>query len=383
MRKKFGKKTGKKSGRGRSSFRYQKRSQEQWQKEKNRSTGDYDRAYKDEFNLFKAREGDNRIRILPPTFEDAEHFGIVVWLHSNVGPDNQTYLCHAKMEAYGGEGTCPICDEYGHAKAAGDEDYAKAIRPYSKVLTWIIDRNEADKGPQLWAIPGTVHKDILGNAEDPDTREILVLDHHEEGYDIAFKREGTGLKTKYNNVRPVPRASPLSDDARTMDKWLAFIQDNPLPTVLNFYDVAYIESAFSGKTAKREEEGGEEPEPETEETSDYDEPEDAIDDPDEPLDEPEPEESEEEEEQEPIEEFQNGDIVQVTLEDGNTYKGKITDADGEEAGEVTFDDGDVMEIPWDEIEFLERPKPPARKKKVGKKKISKVRQTVRERLSGK
>lgn len=373
-KKTFKKKQGRKGGGRKPRFQYRERSQEQWRKERNRSTGDYDKAYKDEFTVFKAREGDNRIRVLPPTFKEAEHFAIVIWLHSNIGPDNQTYLCHSKLEAMGGEGKCPICDEYALARRSGDDDYAKEIKPYSKMLAWIIDRNDPDKGPQLWAIPATVHRDILGNSEDPDTKEILVIDHHEHGYDIVFKREGSGLKTKYPNVRPSPRSTPLSDDARTQNEWLDFIMANPLDTVLNFYDTEYISGVFSGSTSSEvdSEDTGED-----EESTDYDEQDGDIDDPNESLDGPDEEEPEEEE----LEiEMEEGDKVAVEIE-GSKYNGTITDTNSE-AATIKFEDDDILEIPWEEVELVKKAVKKKTSKKTGKKKTSKIRQRVRERLGG-
>src|SRR4051794_25607717 len=69
------------------------------------SGGQFDSIFKNGIDSYKTVQGDNYVRILPPTFTDADHFGLEVWQHGYVGVDKSTYLCRDKMLGK----HCPIC----------------------------------------------------------------------------------------------------------------------------------------------------------------------------------------------------------------------------------------------------------------------------------
>ena len=83
-------------------FRGGDRSSEDVTRRSKMSGGNYDNYLSSDAPFFKAKEGENTVRIMPPTWDDQEKWGngweIVVWLHRNVGPDNGTYLCLDKMK---------------------------------------------------------------------------------------------------------------------------------------------------------------------------------------------------------------------------------------------------------------------------------------------
>ena len=76
------------------------------------------------------------------------------WMHDNVGPNKDRYICLAKTYGL----LCPIC-EYRNQRAgqpdATDEEI-KALRPkqYATEIYNIIDRNQMDKGVQIWVVSG-------------------------------------------------------------------------------------------------------------------------------------------------------------------------------------------------------------------------------------
>jgi hypothetical protein len=202
--------------------------------------GNFDSPYQSKFRLLKLSE-ENTIRVLPATFEDAQHWGLDVYLHSGIGPDNSTYLCPKHMY----NEKCPICEEQKRATAYGDEDYAKSINAYFKVLVWAIDRNHEDEGPLLLALPKTVDKALVSLSIDKKTKEIFDPTDIDEGYDFSFDRTGKGMKTKYEGFQLARRPSPLSDDPDQAQEWLDFIMENPLDTALKVYDYDYLKSTFS------------------------------------------------------------------------------------------------------------------------------------------
>ena len=76
------------------------------------------------------------------------------WMHDNIGPNKDRYICLAKTYGL----PCPVC-EYRNQRAglpdATDEEI-KALRPkqYATEIYNIIDRNQMDKGVQVWVVSG-------------------------------------------------------------------------------------------------------------------------------------------------------------------------------------------------------------------------------------
>ena len=223
-------------------FKYKKRSKESVQKRASQQGGMYDSCYRQDLKVWVPKPGDQVFRVLPPTWDDAEHYAIDAWIHSSVGPDNQSYLCLEKMK---GE-RCPVCEAIKDAtrRGDGDEEWVGSVKPYRRVLAWIIVRGEEKEGPQLYPMPWTMDRDLTKHMIDKTTGDILEVDDPEDGYDCEFEREGTGMKTKYVAIAVARRSSPLSDDEDEAQEWLEFVMQNPLPDVLNYYSYDHIEKVF-------------------------------------------------------------------------------------------------------------------------------------------
>lgn len=238
---------------GKKEFVYHARSADAVKKRAEQRGGQYDSCYKDFVNVFTPGGGDHRIRILPPTWDTPEHYGMDVWYHSSVGADQQTYLCPTKMKV----GECPICEE---AKKTGkstdkDEVLLRALKSYRRVVCWVIDRNDEAVGPLLYPMPWTMDRDVSSMSIDKESGEILQVDNHEDGYDIEFTKEGSGLKTQYTGIMIARRSTVLSSDQRTTDEWIQFVEDNPVPSTLRFYSYDYIKETFEGTPIPTIEEG--------------------------------------------------------------------------------------------------------------------------------
>lgn len=231
-------------------FQYRAPTKESLNKRANQS-GAFDKILKADFTDFKPSPKENRIRILPASWDDAEHFGFDLWIHGSVGPDNSTYLCRNKMK---GEDTCPICAEAAAALRDGDKEYAQEIRAYRKVGVFVVDREDEDKGVQFWGMPATIDKSIVASMADEESGNVILVDHPDEGYDVLFSKVGEKRNTKYEGIRIARRSTPLSDDAKKQAKWLQFITDHPLPKALNYYPAEYIAKVHAGKAKKEEDE---------------------------------------------------------------------------------------------------------------------------------
>lgn len=223
-------------GRGRRSFTYQRRDDSEAKRRAEGQDDKFDVYISRDVDLYKVKDGDNRIRILPPTWARPKHYGLDVWVHYGVGPDRQTYLCLYKMK---GE-DCPICEERAEAVRDGDEKYAKDLEPKRRVLVYLLDREDRkNPGPYAWAMPQTLDRDVVKVSVDRDTGEVLPIDHHEEGYDVVFEKKGAKDRTEYLGVQ-LSRRSSLVDNDEALD----FITEHPLDSMLVYYSYDHIAKAF-------------------------------------------------------------------------------------------------------------------------------------------
>lgn len=208
--------------------------------EENRS-GDFDKYINQDVKMFRPHDGDNNIRILPPTFESKDnHWGMDAYVHYGVGSDEQTYLCANKMN---GE-SCPICDEQTRAHKSGDTEYADKLKPTKRVLVYLIDRDNEKDGPMIWNMPVSLDNDLLKLSVDKRTGDVLNITDPEDGYDIEFEKQGKGTRTKYAGIAIARRSSDLGDD-----RWMDFVEDHPIPDLLQFYEYDHIAKVFGGDSS--------------------------------------------------------------------------------------------------------------------------------------
>lgn len=231
------------SSRGGRGFEYRSRSADDTKRRASQGANDFDKILKDHIKMWKPNDGDNRIRILPPTWEGAKHFGHDIYVHYGVGPDRGSYLCLQKMK---GEPD-PIAEERDIARREEDEKYAKELDAKKRVLVYLIDRDHEKEGVQAWAMPWTVDRDIVKVSVDRQSGEVLPIDHPEEGFDIEFEKKGAQARTEYLGMAIARRSTPLGKD-----EWLDYAIDNPLPDQLQFFDYDHIAKAFNGAGAHKE-----------------------------------------------------------------------------------------------------------------------------------
>jgi hypothetical protein len=230
-------------GSSRGGFEYRQRDPSAVQK-RSEGGGNFDSFIKSEVKLFTPHDGDNTIRIVPPTWDDAQHYGVDIYVHYNVGPDNEAYACLKEMK---GE-RCPICEERAEAQRKGDTEYADSLKPSRRVGAFIVDRDNEKDGVLLWTMPFTIDRDICKLVQDKRTGEVLAIDSPYEGYDVEFTREGKGQRTKYVGIMIARRSSELGDD-----DWLEYAKNNPIPEIIQYYSYEHIQSKFSGGGAPRDE----------------------------------------------------------------------------------------------------------------------------------
>jgi hypothetical protein len=227
-------------------FKYQKRTKDTLKERANMKGGNYDSYIKPKFKQWKPKEGKNVIRILPPTWDNARHYGLDIFVNYSIGADNQAYLSLGKH----GKGADPIEEARREAQKEGEKKLADKLRPSQRILYWIIDRMDEDEGPLLWAAPFTFDKALSNLCIDEDTKDVIFIDDPAKGRDVRFYREGTALNTTYDASKmKVLKESNIHEDEGLENEWLDFIAENSLPEVLNFYEYDHIKAVFDGQAA--------------------------------------------------------------------------------------------------------------------------------------
>lgn len=244
-------------GRRKSGFKYERRSAKKWQERAEQSGYSRRSMFVDEVKLFRPKDGDNLVRILPPTFDEAEHYGFEVFVHYGIGPDNDAFLDLNKMQS----SADPIVEERARALKDNDKDYADKLTSRKRVMVYIIDRDDEAAGLQLWSCPWTLDADITTLAVDKRTGEVLDIDDPEDGYDVEFTKKGTGRNTQYVGVAIARKPSPLENDAA-----LEEAVERPLPDCLKYYEYEEIQKIFdAGGAAYDDEDDDDEDEDDDEE----------------------------------------------------------------------------------------------------------------------
>jgi hypothetical protein len=211
-----------------------------------RKTSGYASLLKDA-KIFKAAEGDNVVRVLPPSWKDPDHYGYRIWVHNNVGPKDQRYLC-LRENPTSPHKRCPICEELSRLGPRATTEDRQLLSPREAVLYYIIDREKPKEGVQVWMVSPTAEAQIAAQTVDKRRGNVLNIIDPDDGYDLSFMRQGTTKnKTRYLGYKVDRDPSPLSESERSYNRWLDEISERPLPSLLNFYTPDQIEEELYGK----------------------------------------------------------------------------------------------------------------------------------------
>jgi len=188
--------------------------------------------------FWKVTDKAHKVRLLPAHPDDNLNFyGLTVHIHTNVGVNNDQYLCLKRMKS----SSCPICEQQAELWDT-EPEMAKDLYPQTRYLVWVVDLSlPADKQEALiWSCPRTAMDDILGVSYKKATDEILNLADIDDGIAIYFDREKTQGTTfsKYKNFQ--------LDDSSTeaKDAWLEGIL--PFGEVIEYASYEEIKNVFLG-----------------------------------------------------------------------------------------------------------------------------------------
>ena len=188
--------------------------------------------------FWKVTDKAHKVRLLPAHPDDNLNFyGLTVHIHTNVGVNNDQYLCLKRMKS----SLCPICEQQAELWDT-EPEMAKDLYPQTRYLVWVVDLSlPTDKQEALiWSCPRTAMDDILGVSYKKATDEILNLADIDDGIAIYFDREKTPNTTfsKYKNFQ--------LDDSSTeaKDAWLEGIL--PFNEVIEYASYEEIKNIFLG-----------------------------------------------------------------------------------------------------------------------------------------
>lgn len=277
---------------------------------------------------FKEKAGKPyRLDIIPFTLKESNayadkgevYFEVTIWVHYGIGANQSPYICPAKQV---GE-KCPIC-EYRTKLSKdpdADEQLLKDLAPKQRQLFRIIDTKDKDKGIQLWEI--SFHN--FGKQLDARIRNSDEDDRYNEFYELedGFTLRIGFADTSFGGGKPFPKAESIDFKSRAEDYDEDTLDEGPdldeCIKILEYDELKQIHLQTS------DEEEGEE---EKKDNSKKEEKEENKNDPD----------------------WKKGDRVIVEIDDED-YAGKIKSVDeDDDTATVKFDDGDVQEVDFDDIQ---------------------------------
>ena len=167
-------------------------------------------------------EGDHLLDIIPyavganhPRLEEgAIDYVLDIWVHQNVGPNQDQYVCPARNY----NKPCPICEyqEQLRKDPDFDEDLVKSLNPKRRCVYNVVcyDGDEEKKGVQIWEVAHWfMERYLTPLAKDPRTGELIPFcSPGKDGKSIAFTRKGTGQQnTEYLGHKLVDRDYEIPD----------------------------------------------------------------------------------------------------------------------------------------------------------------------------
>jgi hypothetical protein len=220
-------------------FSYQSRPAEAWQARGEQKGGGFISYLKDSVPTFSPQPH-NWVRIMPPTWDNPQHYGYDVWLHQYIGPQQATVLCPLKHN----KGKCPVCEAYSKGEAQGkDYDSLYEFKAVRRVLAYFLNRNAERENKdciQAWAMPWKFDRDVSKLCRDPITGELYQIDHPEAGFDLTFDKDGEPPTINYSGAQIARNPSSVSE------KWLDYVVANPLPNCLHWRTYDEIMLLFEG-----------------------------------------------------------------------------------------------------------------------------------------
>jgi len=192
----------------------------------------------------KLKPGTNIVRLLPPMVGMDEPW-ITIHQHFIKAPGGSqiVFNCPRRME----NKRCPACEKADKLKASGnpaDEKLSKEFWAAQRNIAFAIDRDEMDKGVQMFAFGATIKTRLR------HFREKLNKNYTDfrNGFDIVIERVGQGLSTEYQ--ADLGEQCPITQDMKKLEEWVADLPDlKSFAKVLDYDAIVEKFAAVSGAAA--------------------------------------------------------------------------------------------------------------------------------------
>lgn len=166
--------------------------------------------------LWKPTVGKHAVRIVPAVWDKSNPFKEVMF-HYGIG--NKVMLALTNF----GEKD-PIVEFSKQLASSGDKEnwiMSRKLEPKMRVFTPVIVRGEEEKGVRLWEFGKQIYAELLSLADDPDVGDYTDI---VQGRDITIETTGpetNGTSFNQSKVRVRTKTTPLSEDSKEVEKWLA------------------------------------------------------------------------------------------------------------------------------------------------------------------
>ena len=161
---------------------------------------------------WKAKEGRNVVRILPPKDDGKYYFGTRQHFVPGDAGKNLPIVCLRDDPKRQDAKVCPLCQYVAELRESGDKKLVDDLVGKSRYYMNIIDKNAEKEGNQVLGCGPRMHLDILGVFSDPDVN--MDITDPESGVDVIVQRVGTGKRgTRYTvHARIQSLNSPVDFD---------------------------------------------------------------------------------------------------------------------------------------------------------------------------
>lgn len=190
------------------------------------------RAEESTAGWMKLKQGTNIVRILPPVKGNPEPW-VTIYQHfiKIPGAKQVVFNCPRRME----NKRCPACEKGDRLKATGNPADEKAARDFwasQRLIAFAIDRDEMDKGIQLFPFGATI-KNRLRHFREKLGKDFTDLNN---GFDIVIERMGQGLSTEYQT--DLGEQCPVVGDMSKLEAWAQELPDlNSFAKVLDYQTI--------------------------------------------------------------------------------------------------------------------------------------------------
>lgn len=177
--------------------------------------------------FWKPKLGDNNIRILPYKDPNGQPFHTISWYDSRLLSERR-FVVPSQWDMED-----PIRD---FLMEAGKERQPKAVWQFMQKLSpqdtyyvFLVDRNEMEKGVQVWELNTKRFLEIVGHLTHPDWVDEDLM-HTETGHDWLVKCEETekiwnGFVVKSITTSPRVKATKLAKTEAEVEKIMSSIPD--------------------------------------------------------------------------------------------------------------------------------------------------------------